>query len=190
VNQELNTAYLKGIAENNYALLETIYQESLPKVQQYVLNNSGTSDDAQDLFQEAILVIYKKVKTEQLTLTVDFHYYLFGICKRMWLNRLRRKDRTEAPLTAAQHFTTEENIEENFIKTRKWNLFNNKFAQLADECRKVLQLFFNGESSRTIADQMGYSEEYAKRKKYKCKLSLAKMIKNDPEYQHLVMSYQ
>ncbi|MFK7932657.1 MAG: RNA polymerase sigma factor [Saprospiraceae bacterium] len=188
MNQEQNTILLAGITENNYTVLETIYQESLPKVQQYVLNNNGSSDDAQDVFQEAILVIYKKVKAQQLELTVDFHYYLFGICKRMWLNRLRRKDRTEAPLTAAQHFTTEENIEDNLIKTRKWNLFNTKFTQLADECRKVLQLFFNGESSRVIADQMGYSEEYAKRKKYKCKLSLAKLIKNDPEYRHLLLS--
>lgn len=184
--QTKNTTYLKGIAENDYAVLENIYAESLPQVRQYVVQNSGSGDDARDIFQEAILVIYKKVKAAELQLTVDFHYYLFGICKRMWLNRLRRKDRTEAPLTAAQHFTTEENIEEDWIKTRKWNLFQNKFAELADECRKVLQLFFNGQSSRDIAAAMGYSEEYAKRKKYKCKLSLAKLIKNDPEYQHLL----
>ena len=61
-----------------------------------------------------------------------------------------------------------------------------RFQALAEECRKVLQLLFNGKSGKEIAQEMGYTEEYAKRKKYKCKLSLAQLIKQDPEYKAIL----
>ena len=182
MNEQRDVNYLQGIAENDYPTLNRIYQESLPEVIKYIRKNSGSADDARDVFQEAILVIFRKVKDQKLVLTTTFHQYLFTVCRRMWLAKLKKKKR--APLTSAKEedFAFEEQYEEAFLKTRKWRLFNQKFAQLSEECQRVLKMMFNGLSNKEIAQKTGYSEEYAKRKRYRCKGTLSELIKNDPEY--------
>lgn len=185
INNISNATYLKGIADNDLSILKKIYSESLPEVVKYVKRNSGTLDDAKDVFQEGILVIYKKVKEDKLVLTTEFHVFLFIVCKRIWLKKIKKKSNKEVTLEGLEEYGIEDNFEEQFIQTRKWKLFNEKFQLLAEECREVLKMFFKGASGKDISDKMGYSPEYAKRKKYKCKLSLAGLIKNDPEYKNL-----
>jgi RNA polymerase sigma factor (sigma-70 family) len=182
---KIQTDYLKGIVDNNFSILQMIYKESLPEVSKYIQKNSGTLDDAKDIFQEGILVIYHKAKQNSLQLTSSFHAYLFSICKNLWLKKLRSKKNQIIPLFNAEDSKIETEYEEQFLTSRKWKLFNVKFQALADECRKVLQMLFNGNSGKEIALHMGYTEEYAKRKKYKCKQHLAQLIKNDPEFKSL-----
>lgn len=186
MNPIINSEYLRGIAENDFAILQKIYEESLPEVINHVKKNSGTIDDAKDVFQEGILVVFKKVKNDDLQLTTRFHVFLYSVCKRIWLKKLGSKSRKALPIEEETgRLSFEENFEENFLKTRKWVLFNTKFQQLAEECRTVLKMLFNGQSSKEIAQAMGYTEEYAKRKKYKCKISLSNLIKKDSEYKNL-----
>ena len=185
INKMSNEEYLKGIEENELTILQKIYDESLPEVVKYVKKNSGNLEDAKDVFQEGIIIIYNKVKTKSLTLTVDFHVFLFIVCKRIWLKKLRKNYNKEVTLGDEMVFSIEEDIDEKFIRTRKWKLFNEKFQKLAKECRTVLEMLFNGKSGKEIAKAMGYTEDYAKRKKYKCKLSLTALIKNDSEFNNL-----
>lgn len=181
----LNEAYLKGIAENDISVLQKIYKESLPEVIKYVKRNSGQLDDAKDVFQEGILVIFRRVQKGDLVLTTPFHMFLFMVCKRIWLKKLKKKWNKEVTFDGLGEFSFEEDLDEQFIQSRKWALFNQKFQLLAEECQTVLKMLFNGRSGKEIAVAMGYTEDYAKRKKYKCKQSLANMIKKDAEYQHL-----
>jgi len=186
MNIAVQTEYVAGIARNDRSVLQKIYQESLPEVIKYIQKNSGNLADAKDVFQEGILVIYNKIKKEELVLTTTFHAYLFSICKNLWLKKLRSKSWQALPLSTTWGFAMEVDYDEQFLKSRKWKLFNHKFSTLAEECRKVLQMLFNGQSGKEIASEMGYTEDYAKRKKYKCKLSLIELIRKDPEYKSLI----
>ena len=186
MNVQIESTYLEGIAKNDYAVLQKIYQESLPEVIKYIKKNSGTLDDAKDIFQEGILVIYNKIKQETLQLTTSFHVYLFSVCKNLWLKKLRSKHSKVLPLSTTWGLKTETDYDEQFLKSRKWALFNKKFQTLAEECQKVLQMLFNGKSGKEIAAAMNYTEEYAKRKKYKCKLSFMELVRKDPEFKALV----
>lgn len=185
ISKTTNEEFLEGIAKNDISILKKIYEYSLPEVVKYVKRNSGTVDDAKDIFQEGILAVYRKVRSDQLTLTTDFHVFLFIVCKRIWLKKLKKSGIKEVTLEPNREFVLEEDLDERFIQSRKWSLFNEKFQQLAEECRKVLKMLFNGKSGKEIAEAMGYTEDYAKRKKYKCKLGLAALVKNDPEYKSL-----
>ncbi len=180
-----NEDFLRGIAENDYTVLELIYKKSLPEVTKYVKKNSGTFEDAKDVFQEGILVVYNKVKEDKLRLTTSFHYYLYSVCKKIWLKKLKKRKGKEVSFESDEEYSYIETFDEDFIKTRKWILFNKKFNSLSEECRKVLKMMFNGRSSKEIAREMGYTEEYAKRKKYKCKLALTTLIKKSSEYNNL-----
>lgn len=181
-----NTIYIDGIIENDFAVLQKIYEESLPEVIKYVKRNSGTRDDAKDVFQEGIMVLFKKAKENSLTLTTSFHNFLFMVCKRIWLKKLTKKGKKEVPFEEEWEFSFEEAFEEEFLTSKKWKLFHQKFQQLAEECQKVLKMWFNKKSSKEIAQEMGYTEDYAKRKKYKCKTGLTELIKKDASYKDLV----
>ena len=183
-----NAEYLKGIADNDYSVLKNIYEESLPEVTRYVKKNSGSADDAKDVFQEGIIVIFRRVSNQNLALTTSFHIFLFSVCKKIWLKKIKKRGRQAVSFEGLGEYSYEEHYEEDFIKSRKWVLFNQKFDQLSEDCRKVLKMLFNGNSSKEIASTMGYTEEYAKRKKYKCKGSLAKLIKQDIEYKNIISS--
>ena len=185
MNRLSNEDYLKGIAENDYPTLNHIYQESLPAVIQYLKKNSGTVDDAKDVFQEAIVVIFNKVRANELVLTTSFHQYLFTVCRRMWLRKLKINKRKAVTSGAEKEFIYEEEYEEAFLKSRKWRLFNQKLGLLTQECQQVLKMAFNGRSTKEITQELGYTGAYAKRKRYKCRSSLSDLINKDPEYYQL-----
>ena len=59
-------------------------------VQTFILNNSGTSDDAKDIFQEAMIVLYEKVRSGSFELNCQIKTYVYSVCRRLWLKRLHQ----------------------------------------------------------------------------------------------------
>lgn len=185
MNVTLNKELVRGIVENDLTVLKKIYKESLPEVIKYVKRNSGNEEDGKDVFQEGILVIFRKASEGNLELTTSFHNFLFTVCKRIWLKKLRKRSGQEVSFDEVLEYSDEEDLEAAFLKSQKWELFNKRFMDLSEECRQVLKMLFNKVSGKEIAEKMGYTEDYAKRKKYKCKQSLADLIKSDPNYKQL-----
>ncbi|MFN6945727.1 MAG: sigma-70 family RNA polymerase sigma factor, partial [Cytophagaceae bacterium] len=47
----------------NSDALNYLYKDPLRKIRKFILNNSGTLDDADDVFQDAVVVLFHYVKT-------------------------------------------------------------------------------------------------------------------------------
>ena len=181
-----NEAILAGIRNNDSRVLEALYHDAYPPVARHVRAQGGSERDARDVFQEGILIVYRKLRTDELTLTTDFAGYLFGVCRLVWKGQLRKKRRE--PVTTAPEASYPSELPryaDRLLEQRKRRLFLRQLAKLGEECRAVLQAFFDGDSLRVIAARMGYTEQYAKRKKYRCKNQLVKLVQADPEYLHL-----
>ncbi|MDB5197511.1 MAG: sigma-70 family polymerase sigma factor, partial [Flaviaesturariibacter sp.] len=84
---------LQGLAKNDRKAIETIYKENYNVVQALVVNNSGTTDDAKDIFQEALIVLYEKVKTGSFELNCQIKTYVYSVSRRLWLKRLMYQNR-------------------------------------------------------------------------------------------------
>ena len=54
---------LQGLARNDRKAVETIYKENYTTVQALIINNNGSADDAKDIFQEAMIVLYEKARS-------------------------------------------------------------------------------------------------------------------------------
>lgn len=184
---ELTAAdYLKGIKDNDSSVLRKIYKLFLPMIVDFVKKNNGTESEARDIFQDGLIVIYKKVKNDELVLTSSFQTYLFSVCRFIWLRELKKKHRTEASLESVAEPVKVDNLEEQWLDTQKEDLFKSKLLELPPDAQKVLQLFFNKVSLSDIASEMGYTEAYAKKKKYKAKEKLIQLIQADKNYLHLI----
>ena len=179
------TYYLEGIRDNKLEVLEEVYQQYLPETLKMVRSNHGSVEDAQDIFQEALVILYHKSRTADFELTVPFRVYLRSVCRNLWWRQLKKKHRTDITLDDKIGYVLKEDLEPLAEKTEKWILFQQKMAILTAECRKVLELFFNGVKLKDIAQEMGYTNKYVKWKKYKCKEKLIELIQSDDRYWEL-----
>lgn len=179
-------AYLEAIRNNDRKMLKVLYKELFPGIALFVQRNSGRRSDAHDVFQEALIVLFRKAKDPKFTIRQSFKSYLFVVCKQIWFNELRKSNRKQVGLEEAPALVEEDGIESIICDRERDTLFRNKFAQLGKDCRKLLQLFFDGTSMVKIAGAMKYgSESYAKKRKFQCKQKLIHAIQADPIFAEL-----
>ena len=164
-----------------------MYEQFLPRIEKLVTSNSGTSDDARDIFQEAIIVIYKKVSNENLTLSASFFTYLYAVCRNLWLKKLQKRGKMMVTNDEPTEQMDVSDWESVMQEEGRYRLFRSKFNELSDNCRQLLGLFFKKTSMQEIVSIMGFgSVAYAKKRKFQCKEKLVALVKNDPGFKNLL----
>jgi len=182
---------LKGILRHDNLILQYIYKQYYYKINYFIKKNQGSEDDASDVFQEAIIVIYRKLKENDLIFEKSsFAGYLFSVCRFLWLKQLEKRRIERERLNDSLPFQEDlydENLVELVDKNERYGLYQKHFATLSTDCQKLMQMFFEKIPLREIAKVMGYkSEKYAKTRKYKCKEILIKRIKQDTEFKKIL----
>ncbi len=179
-------AILEGINSSDTKILNYIYKKFFPSIRLFIERNSGTEEDARDLFQEAIIVVYKKLKKEPIVLNCNFKTYIYSICRLLWLKHLNRNKSSLEIVSDKVLEHSDDDVEDVYYQTEKYRLYQKHFNDLGEDCKKVLQLSLKKVSLKDIAKILGYkSEKYAKKKKYQCKQTLISKIKSDNEYKDL-----
>ncbi len=182
---------LKGILRHDNLILQYIYKQYYYKVNYFIKKNQGSEDDANDIFQEAIIVIYRKLKENDLIFEKSsFQGYLYSVCRFLWLKQLEKRrierDKINDSLPY-QEDLYDDNLVDLVDKNEKYGLYQKHFKALSTDCQKLLELFFEKVPLKEIARIMGYKgEKYAKTRKYKCKELLISRIKQDAEYKKIL----
>ena len=152
-----------------------------------ITKNSGTKDEAQDIFQDALVVLFEKAQDPSFQLSSTVKTYIYAVCRNKWLMTLRsRKSRkTHLSDTEALDFVAEESVQADIEQQERNDLMRKYFEKLGTDCQKVLNMFFKGTSMRNIAEAMGFTEGYAKKRKFTCQKQLITMVTADNRYQEL-----
>jgi RNA polymerase sigma factor (sigma-70 family) len=175
--------YLRFIAENDYQGINAIYAEYLPLIKNLIIRNGGTLEDALDVFQDAIIIIYEKMNKGGFTLKSKFYTLLYGICRNLWGNRLQKKAFQEVTLDENAKYIKDEDFSPEIIYHEEFKIFWSNFQRLGPDCKKVLKLFFEKVKMKDIQEIMGFSSlNYSKKRKFQCKEKLVKLIQQDPRY--------
>lgn len=168
-------------------ILEFIYKKYYKEIRYHIFCNSGCEDDAKDIFQEALIIIYRRVKENDLMLTCSFNTFLFAVCNRLWLKQLKKRNPGNEIINDMGSESVDNDFMNIFEESTRNSLFQKHFEKLEKDCKRILTLFLKNLSVKEIAEQMGYkSEGYAKKRKYLCKEYLVNNIKNDPLYKELI----
>ncbi|WP_025663262.1 RNA polymerase sigma factor [Aquimarina megaterium] len=178
---------IKGIITGDSFIIDTFYQENFQYVGNYILENSGNEEDIKDIFQDAMIIIYNKLIFNQLNIKGSLRSYFYGICKNLWRNQYRKESNiiysnSLLKHLQKQHIYTSQNME---IKERQ-DIYQRYYMKLSREQQKLLNLSFEGKSSKEISKIMKYTEGYVRKKKHYSKNRLQKMIEKDPSYKELV----
>lgn len=183
--------YINALRNNDQVLLDELYTLFSGKIKKMVLQNNGSEADAADIFQEALVDLYKKAKTG-FTLTCPMEAFLFMICRNRWLNTITRRkynnvtfaeDEGYSNLVSEDSFAVAEQIKTN--QNRK-NLIDSKLVELGGSCSELLQLSWSGKKLELIATLMNTTYNYIRKKKSDCMGKLIDLIKGSPDYQLLL----
>ena len=179
-------AILKGLKEKKSDSIRFLYREYFPMAKSIVEKNSGSYEDAEDVFQDGIIVLYQKILAGPLTLNCSLKTFFFSICRNIWMQRLDRKWRLlyqDDLVSEAIEDYDAVPIEVNEEKLEKTRLYQLHFLSLPSDCQKILKMFLSRISLKEISDRMGFKDvHYAKTRKYLCKNMLRKKILKDPRY--------
>jgi RNA polymerase sigma factor (sigma-70 family) len=170
---------LKGLAENDRKATETIYKQQYSVVQSLILNNNGTIDDARDIFQEAMVVLYEKAKSGHFELHCQIKTYLYSVARRLWLKRLQQLQRYSPEVNGiAELVSVEEEIEQQEQKNLEFHVMEKAMQGLGEPCKSLLEAYYlQKKSMADIAAGFGYTNaENAKNQKYKCLTRLKKLF--------------
>jgi RNA polymerase sigma factor (sigma-70 family) len=171
---------IEGILNQDDKTLNWLYDNYFQTVKTHILKNSGSHDDASDVFQDSIIALYSQICDNSLNLTSDLKGYFFGIARNIWSSYLRKKRDTQE-LDADLVADTDENDSNDPMFER---IVSRSFQKLKPDMQTVLNLFSDGYSYEEIAARMNLkNESYARRKKYLGKEALLEIVRKDPEYQ-------
>ncbi len=180
MKQETNEkTLLEGLARNDRMAAETIYRDNYNMVQSLVINNNGGIDDARDIFQEAMIVLYEKAKSGSFELNCQLKTYLYSVCRRLWLKRLQQMNRF---ITSGDHLSetvsVDDDLEEHGKKDADFEMMEKSFGMIGEPCKGLLDAYYlQRKNMQEIADMFGYTNAAnAKTQKYKCLMRLKKIF--------------
>jgi len=178
--------YIAGIRNQDSRVIDAIYRKYHPAICKLVEQHHGTRDDAHDVFQEGLMVLFEKCRKEDFTLSSRFLTYFYAVCRNIWFNKLRKKSNLRVTGDESSLLMLKEESIPRLEQDERYFLYRKKFAELGEDCQRVLRLFIRGVSMEKIMEQMGYSSVgYAKKRKFICKEKLKALIEKDPSFREL-----
>lgn len=184
-----DTRYLVALLSNDNQVIAEIYARFAERIERMVLSNSGSSDDARDVFQEGLISINRQARRPNFVLTCPFEAYLWCVCRGKWLNELRRRRREEVTISHFEGYTDvhlAEDLAEALLREEdRDHLFRRCFEQLGASCRQLLQLAWTGLSMEQVSQRMGISYGYARKHKSECIGQLMNRVQQSSEFADL-----
>ncbi|WP_345239504.1 sigma-70 family RNA polymerase sigma factor [Nibrella saemangeumensis] len=170
---------LVGVATGSDEALTQLYRRYFPMVLHLVLSNNGSEDDAKDIYQEALVVVYEKVTVGSLELNCQLKTYLYSICRRLWLKQLALRSRDNRNLVDTEDsVSVDEDMAWHETRDRQFELMADSLERLGEPCRTLLEDFYiRHMSMQEITEKFGYTNsDNAKTQKYKCLMRLKKLF--------------
>lgn len=177
-------ALIAAIRGGDERALAQLYRLHWPVVSHFVLQNSGSDDDAQDVYQEGVMVFYEKVRDGSLELSCQIKTYLYAVCRRLWLKRLTSKSRfgvrlrEDEDLGPLHHTGAEDDLLAAEEQDRRFSTMSEALDHLGEPCRALLEGFYLREKSmQDLTAEFDYTNaDNAKNQKYKCLVRLKKLF--------------
>jgi RNA polymerase sigma factor (sigma-70 family) len=164
---------IEQIKRGNESALDYLYKKNYRMMVKMIIKNNGSEEEAKDVYQEALVVVWQKILSEDFVLTSKISTFLYSICQNLWRKELERKSRlTGEDTDLAEVFDVD--------RKERIEIVNKCINDLGETCRNILTYYyFDKLSMNDIAEKMGFANsDTAKTKKYKCKQELDKKIKS------------
>ncbi len=177
---------IHGLKQQDNRVLQYIYKNSFNSVKQLILSNAGSENDAEDIFQESLIIVFKKLRDEPaFKLDCTFTTYIYSIARLMWLKHLRQIkkihiDPLNRDLEERIEFEEPSPVEDKDLRLA---IYQRNLSKIPEDCQAILRLTVEKITAKEIAERLGFrSEGYVRKRRHFCKEFLINQIKDDAEY--------
>lgn len=186
-NTHPDQKYIDGIRNNDSILIKEIHKKFYPVLKNFILKNSGTINDAKDLFQEALTIIWENVNSENVVLQIPFGAYFYRIYRNKWLSSKRYKGRNNLEFSVKEYEDSfSEYVDGKNLKERRLNVLHECFKKLSEDCQKMLNLESEGKKASEIQEILNKpSKNSVFQTRFRCRVQLKKLIEAHPDFDNL-----
>lgn len=152
--------------KDNDTVLKILYKK-WPEIKRFLGTMGCKSEDAEDIFQEALVIFIRKLEDPAFELKVEPFFYVRNTCKLLWYNLSRKMRNT----SVADDFSDVMYLEDEwFSKEMKLRSIERALTRIGEQCRELLQLFYGmGWGMVAIAKKLDLrNDKVAKVQKYRC----------------------
>jgi RNA polymerase sigma factor (sigma-70 family) len=157
----------------------------MPMIRLMVYQKGGTNEDARDIFQDGLIIMLEKLDNKQFALTCKFKTFLYCVCEHLWKTVLDKQQAASNYLSKR----SEPEIEKDFTETMDHRLyeeiFHEVFETLDPISKKILRLYWQEVSPQEIADNLGYTYGYVRKKKCEAQSELTEKVKKHPDFMRI-----
>lgn len=177
--------------ERDAKVLDDLYKRYRGPVFSYIRKNNGSLEDAQDIFQEALIIFYKHVIDGKFNPKFTIGGFIFSISKNLWINQAQRNKRiyyTDNLLNNDQNVQKESTIMHHIITDERDHAISSVLNELDERCRTLLKhVIYDNMKMDEISNLMGFSSaNTAKTKHYKCKKRLITIVQKYPNFKDIL----
>lgn len=181
---------IMGFLNGDNEVICYIYKTFFPVIENMILKFDGSKEDARDIFQDSLILIYMNLKEKKkIKPNLCFGSLLFTVARNKQIDLLRHR-------LAVSLFNKENNHEEEIVvpeevtdlfkEIEKYILYERYFNSLSPECKKLLKYSLQDIPLKRITLLMNFkTDDYTKHRRYKCKEYLMNSIIKDPKYHKL-----
>jgi RNA polymerase sigma factor (sigma-70 family) len=179
-----DTQIISAIQSGDPEGITSLYHQFYKMIADFILNNNGSKEDGEDIFQETLIVLITKIRTSDFQLSSRLSSYIYSISRNMWLYRLRKIKQGPFILKEGHEAIAEDSlIPEMEVFEDKHALIAKVFDKISIECQKILSgFYFEAKALKDIGAQMNYTEGSIRVKKSRCMDSLKKLVEEHPDY--------
>lgn len=175
--------YIEALRLHHSQLIEEVYRKSAPGIKNFLLSKGATIEEAGDIFQEAIIDVYKLAQNEHFKLTCPLDAFLLLICKRKWINQAEKNKRQGVTKRVDDGYTWVASGDDEaaalYADTlEKEAVVVAMLQKISDRCREIIMGSYTDKPQQQLADELGVSYAYLRKKKSLCMAELISLVRN------------
>jgi DNA-directed RNA polymerase specialized sigma24 family protein len=188
-----NDEMIEGFIHGDDKIFRYVSDLTIPYLVK-TIGNKGSKSLAEEIVQDACIVILRKAGSTGLQLSCKFQTFFIAVCKNIWNYKIRIKGRDEIrsndlrQVGVLDHFgdLDEEEIEMLWMKSREYRLYRRHFDTLKGKQQTILNSALDGVAYKDLYRLFGYkSEEAFKNEVFRIRRKLFQKISEDPEFKFL-----
>lgn len=176
--QFTDSQFIDGLRSGNNEILSALYKKYYTIVLKFIVNNSGSEEAAQDIYQETVIVLYENAQKPGFVLNCQLQTYIYSVAKRLWLKQLKKNGKTFLFKEDEENEVVDvnEDLSKHEEKENDLEKMNKSLQELGEPCATLMKDFYVHKLNMDeIAEKFGYTNaDNAKNQKYKCLQRLRK----------------
>jgi len=187
-NESSDTELVVALRAGDNRAFTQVYRKGYSLVEALITRNGGISDDAQDVFQEVLFIVVKRLREPGFSLSCALNTYLYAVARNIWRDRLRGKKHSVEFKDTLHDFEdpTESETNAKRLFEQRHSTVKTLLEQLSEKCRDIIMAFYyEKKSMRDISEATGLAEDGIRVQKHRCMSYLKTKMEAHPDFTHL-----